>query len=236
MAVAVVVIAVVAGAAGTALAVGQGGAAPGNQTISVSSSGQVELAPDAAVVTLSVTATGQNPANVTNAVAADADRLRNTLAEFGISDEHVQSQHFSVRGAERRHESAGPTQYVAQQQFEVTLQDTERAGDLIDAAIDGGAHRVRGVRFTLSESTREGARDDALRNAVAEARTDASVLAEAGDMEVRMVHSISTTGTDVRPYRVEAEAAAGDGGGIAPRIDTQDVTVTADVRVVFATA
>jgi uncharacterized protein YggE len=233
--VAAVLVAAVAGVAGTALAVGHDAGAPGNETISVTGSGEVAVAPDAAVVHLTVSARGPDASNVSDAVAADAERLRGTLADLGIPDADVQSVSYDVY-ADRapRDVRDGEQQYVARQRFEVTLDDVDRAGTVIDAAVNGGASEVDGVRFTLSADTRDEVRDDALRQAVADARSEAAVLAEATGLELDGVNAVSSTGTDVRPYRLEA-AAAGDGGSV-PQIDARDVTVSASVHVVYAAA
>ena len=222
------------GAAGTALAVDGGGAAPENRTITVAGSGDVAVAPDAAVVRLSVEASGPDAGNVSDTLASKAERLRATLQDFGIDDADIRTRHYDVRTDRRGGD--GAERYVGQQSLEVTLSDVERAGDLIDAAVDGGADEVHGVRFTLSEDERAAVRDDALRAALENARDEAAVLATASALEVTGVQSISTTGADVRPYHAEAVAYAGGDGGASTRIDSRDVTVSASVRVVYTAA
>lgn len=231
-----VLVAAVAGVAGTALAVGHDAGTAGNETISVTGSGEVSVAPDAAVVRLTVSATGTDASNVSDAVATDADRLRETLADLGIPEENVQSVDYDVRGErEPRAGERGDQRYVARQRFEVTLDEVDRAGAVIDAAVDGGASEVHGVRFTLSDETRDEVRDDALRQAVSDARGEATVLANATGLALDGVSAVSSTGTDVRPYRLEGAAVAADGGG-GTDIDSQDVTVSASVHVVYAAA
>lgn len=224
---------VLVGAAGTALAVEGGGAAPENRTITVAGSGDVDVAPDAAVVRLSVEASGTDAGNVSDTLATKAQTLRNNLQDFGIDDADIQTRHYDVRTDRPAGDRDGEERYVGRQSLEVTLSDVERAGDLIDAAVDGGADEIHGVRFTLSEDEREAVRDDALRAALENARGEADVIATASDLEVTGIQSISTTGTDLRPYRAEAVAYAGGDGGAATQIDSRDVTVSATVRVVY---
>lgn len=227
---AAVLVAVLVGAAGTAVAVGSGDGQSTNRTITVAGTGDVKVAPDAAVVRLSVTASGSDAGNVSDAVATDAAALREALQAFGLDEEDIRTVNYDIH-SDRDRPGSGP--YEARQTFAVTLGDVDRAGALIDAAVDAGADDVHGVSFTLSADAREQARDEALRNAVENARGEATVLAAASDLQVGGVHAVSTTGSDVRPYRMEAVAFAGDGGGASTRIDSRDVTVTAQVEVVF---
>lgn len=231
-----VLVAAVAGVAGSALAVGHDAGAPGNETIAVSGSGDVSVAPDSAVVHLAVGARGSNASGVGATVAADAAELREALSDLGLSEDSVQSVGYDVHTDRGSREPGSDTaeQYVARQRFEVTVDDVDRVGPVIDAAVAGGADEVHGVRFTLSEAARAEARDEALRSAVGDARDEAAILADATDLEIGGVTSVSTTGTDVRPYRLEAAAVSGDGGGTD--IDAQDVTVSATVQVVYAAA
>lgn len=225
-----VLVAAVAGVAGSALA-GHDAGAHGNETITVRGSGDVAVAPDSAVVHLTVAERGTNATAVGETVAADAADLREAIADLGIPEDAVRSVGYDVH-SDREPGSEGGQEYVARQRFEVTLADVDRAGMVIDTAVATGADEVHGVRFTLSEDARADARDEALRNAVGTAREEATLLADATGLEIDGVRSVSTTGTDVRPYRLDAAAVAADGGGTD--IDTRDVTVSASVHVVYA--
>lgn len=229
-----VLVAAVAGVAGSALAVGHTAGAPGNETIAVTGSGDVSVTPDSAVVHLTVGASGGNASAVSETVAADAVDLREALAGIDIPEDQIQSVGYDVHTDRGSREPGTDTeeQYVAQQRFEVTLDDVDRAGSVIDTAVANGADEVHGVRFTLSDDARADARDDALRTAVGDARDEADLLADATGLEINGVTSVSTTGTDVRPYQLEAAAVTGDGA--STDIDTQDVTVSASVHVVYA--
>lgn len=220
-------------AAGTALAVSHDAAdRSGNSTVSVAGSGEVEVAPDQAVLRLSVTATGSDAATVNDQLASGASELRATLSDLGIAEENVQTMHYNVREDRQRPEGNGESQYVGEHAFEVRLDDVDRVGEVLDAAVQGGADDVDGVRYTISEATRDDLRDEAIRAAVSDARDEASVIADASALELGGVLSASTGGTDVRPYRTEFAQTAGDAGGTT--IDPRDVTVSASVEVTFA--
>jgi uncharacterized protein YggE len=226
-----VLLAFLLAAAGTALALGPADGSVGNRTISVAGTGQVDVAPDAAEVRLSVTASAADAASASQAVADDAESLRSALADFGVDDANVRSVGYDVHGERGPREEGDAERYRARQTFVVTLDDVDRAGALIDAAVAGGADEVHGVSFTLSEDARAEARDEALRAALENARGDADVLADAAALDIDGVQAMSTTGTDVRPFHAEAMAVTADGA--STDIDSRDVTVSATVEVVF---
>lgn len=231
LAVLAVLAAVLAVAAGTAFAMDDGSTAnTQNKTISVAGNGEIDAEPDAAIVRLSVGAEGSDAGSVSSQLAEDAEQLQSTLSEFGIADENVQTTRYYVREDHRTRDQPNQTRYMGEHSFEVTLDDVDRVGALIDAATDGGADDVGGVRYTLAEDSREEIRDEAIRNAIANARSEAAVVASATDLEITGVAAASTQQSQVRPYHAEAVEMAADGG---TEIDPQDVTVTATVHVTF---
>jgi len=220
------------------LAVGAGVAATGTdgnssdrRTIAVAGSGEIDASPDAAVVQLSVTARGPDAANVSDQVAADAARLRQTLADFGVPEENVQTQRYVIHETSRPESGDGRSVYVGEQAFEVTLADVDQVGALVDAAVEGGADDVGGVFYTLSEERRQQVRDRAIRAAVDDARGEAAVIANATGLGLAGVQRASSQATNVSPYRAEVTTADAGGG---TDIDPRDVTVSATVEVTYA--
>lgn len=200
-------------------------------TVQVSASGQVEAEPDQANLRVAVVASGDDATTARDRLAANVSELRDALREAGIADDRVRTAGFDV-GLEYRETREGrePAGYRATQAFEITLADVDRTGEIIDVAVDNGANRVEGVEFTLADETREQLREDALGEAVTSARADADVLADASNLTITGVESISTGGSDVVPYRTELEAGAGD---VATTVEPGPVTVTASVTVTY---
>jgi len=202
------------------------------RTVAVAGTGEVDASPDAAVVRLSVTARGPDAANVSDEIAAGASQLRDTLADFGVPEEDVQTQHYNIHQDRRPDNGNGEPVYVGEQSFEVTLEDVDEVGSLIDAAVDGGADDVGGVRYTLSSERRDEVRDDAIRTAVEDARGEAAVIADSTNLQLGGVQRAASRETSVNPYHAEVAMAADGGGGTT--VDPQDVTVSATVEVTFA--
>ena len=106
---------------------------------------------------------------------------------------------------------------------------------MIDTAVGAGAVRVNGVQFTLTDETRQAAREEALADAMANAAADANAIADAGGVSIDGIRSVSTGGPVVVPFDGRV-AMAEDTGGSPTVIDSGPVTVSAHVSVVYAIA
>lgn len=201
-------------------------------TVSVSASGSVTVEPDLAVVNLAVEATADSADEARARVADDVTAVRASLAELGLEDEAVTTAFFTIQpeydySGERR-ELVG---YRATHALTVEA-DVDQAGTVIDAAVGAGAVRVDGVRFTLTDETRQSAREQALAKAMGNAAADAGAIADAADLTVDGVRSVSTGGPVVTPFEGRVEMARDAGGQTT--IESGPVTVSASVSVVYA--
>lgn len=219
-----------------ALAFGSGAATagqsgPGEKSVSVSATGQIEAKPDQAIVRVAITATGNDSTAVREELAEQAESMRSALREYGLDSADIRTRHYDIEQAHReRREKGDAAPYRGIHAFALTVNDTSAAGDVLDVAVSNGADRVDGVAFTLSEEKRERLHNEALKKAMANANSRAETLATAGDISITGVHSIATARTRYSDYRVEtAQADAGS----ATAIESGPVTVTAHVRVTY---
>lgn len=208
--------------------------ASSSRTITVSATGSAEAAPDEAVVRVSVTASGNDSGAVRSSLSSDADALRSALDELDVEYETARYaiQERPERHRQERGDGDAPA-YRGEHAFEVTVDDPDDTGAVIDAAADVGAE-VDNVRLTLSDETREALRDDAIENAMTDARSQASTIANAANLTVTVAASVDASESQYRPVRYETAAAGGDaGGGGATSVDAGDVSVTYTVRVTY---
>ncbi|WP_255197920.1 SIMPL domain-containing protein [Halorarius litoreus] len=207
---------------------------PDGQTISVGASGSAEGTPDQAVLSVAVLATASSADEARQQVATDVERMRAALREAGVDDDQVRTAYFNIGPDYRYDPETGEqevTRYRAVHAFEITLDDIESAGAIIDVAVENGASQVNNVRFGLSEERQAELRAEALTDAMANADANAQTLADASDLDVVGVHSVSTS--DVSYPRYFESAAVGDGGGASTVIESGPVTVTATVQVTY---
>jgi len=227
---AVIAIAVVVLTAAAVVAVGGVGAqspaeAPGEQSISVSATGSAEASPDQAIVRVTVTAEGDDPASVRDEIATGVADLRGALDELGVEYE-------TVRYEIDQHHDDTP-QYRGDHAIRVTVDDTDAVGEVVDAAADSDAE-VDTVRFTLSDERRAELRDRAIEDAMSDARAQATQIAAAGDLTVTTVDSVQTSQRRYTPVRYGARAG-GDAASATPEtaLEGGAVSVTYGVQVTY---
>jgi uncharacterized protein YggE len=205
--------------------------ADGDRSVTVQATGTVETQPDAAEIHLGVTVTAEDPKTVRDQLTQRVEELRSGLADAGVPEAQIRTVHYDVREDRGGREETDEQQYRGIHAFAVEVDDVDRVGTIIDAAVDAGATDVQRVRFTLSEETRDQLREEALRTAMSEARADAEVVADAADLELTGVAAASTGGSHVDQYTARAATEAADGAGTA--VEPGPVTVSASVTVTF---
>lgn len=205
-----------------------------DRTVSVSASGSASAAPDQAVVRVSVTATGDDPGAVRASLAEDAEALRATLDDLGVEYETSGYRIDEDRPREREKTSeTDSTTYRGMHGFELTVDEIDRVGAVIDGAAEADAE-IDGVRLTLSEDRRAELRDEAIENAMADAKTQATTIAASGNLTLTGVGSVDASMDRYRPVAYET-ASAGDASSGAPDtvIDSGEVSVTYTVDVTY---
>ncbi|TQQ83793.1 DUF541 domain-containing protein [Halonotius terrestris] len=222
------------------LSAAQSGATGGDsnlRTITVTGTAEMQAPPDRAVVEVSVEATGDTAASVRDQLSTDSERLTQALREAGLSDEQITTGRFSIREERvppRLPESETPDEpvYFGTHSFTLDIDSVDSTGDVIDAAIDGGADSIDRIEYTLSDGTRDSLREDALQSAVDNARTEADVLAERVDSGIIDVQHVTSAGGGLSPsYARFDEEAMADAASTDLRPD--DVTVSATVEVTY---
>lgn len=204
------------------------------RTLSVTGEGKVNVAPDIAVMYLSVItrdpsinkAWDDNNSKVEAAVAA--------IKAQGAADADIRSD-FNVSQQERydpvTNQPTGEITYIVTHTLTVTARDLTKVGALLGSAQAAGINSVGGVSFTLEDPTAAISQARAL--AVANARARAEELAKGLGVKVGKVLTINEYGGSV-PVPVDKGYAMGIGGGgssVPISVGTWEVSMT--VGVVF---
>ncbi|MFD1634310.1 SIMPL domain-containing protein [Haloplanus ruber] len=213
-----------------------------DSTIRVAGSGSADAEPNQAVVDVAVVATAPDAATARRDLTRNVSRMRTALTDAGVAEDHITTQRYDIRQDRRRprEEGADPQiRYRAMHDFEITVTDPDRVGDIVDTAVANGATEVDDVSFTLSTDRRRELEGRARSAAMADARTKARALASDANLSVTGVNVIRTTrggsprAADEGAYATETPVATG-----APPTDIESgpVTVRASVQVVYEAA
>ena len=178
--------------------------------INVTGTGTVEAAPDIATLSIGVTTQGETAvaALVANSAAMEAVMAR--LAAAGIEARDMQTSNLSVNPNWTGYDSGTPTisGYVATNLLTVTIRDLAGLGPVLDAAVQDGANTMNGLSFGFADP--EPLLDEARKEAVADARARAELLAAAAGVKLGRILSISEgapEGGPVPMYKAELAAA-----------------------------
>lgn len=149
------------------------------QTISVTGTGRVTLAPDRVSFTVGVETTA---ATVTEAVDQNNRKTGDVIAALkraGVGEKEIRTSNFSIFPQQDYQEGRRPriVGYQVVNNITVTRDKTSDVGRLLEAAINAGANQVHGIGFSVADSAR--GRDQGLQAAFNDARAKATVLAKA---------------------------------------------------------
>lgn len=196
------------------------------RTISVTGTGTVEAAPDMATLMIGVTTQGATAAEALAANTTATDAVIARLTASGIEARDMQTANLSINPNWTGYDSATPTisGYVASNMLTVRVRRLDTTGAVLDAAVTDGANTLNGLTFGLADP--EPAYNEARREAVADARAKAELLAAAAGVSLGAVQSVADGGAmnDPAPMYREAVASAPVVGGELGLIATVTVT------------
>jgi uncharacterized protein len=180
------------------------------RTISVTGTGSVEAAPDMATLMIGVTTQAETAAE---ALAANTEATNAVIARLtasGVAARDMQTSNLSINPNWTGYDSSTPTiaGYVASNMLTVRVRALDTTGTVLDAAVTDGANTLNGLTFGLADP--EPAYNEARKEAVADARAKAELLATAAGVKLGPVLSIADQGamTDPAPMYREAVSAA----------------------------
>jgi hypothetical protein len=179
------------------------------RTVTVSGSSFVTAVPDRASFTFGVEGRGTTASEALAESSAAIKRVVDALKDAGVDGDDIQTQQVSlypVTSDDGRHIEG----YAASSSVFVKVENLDRAGPIVDAAVGAGANTVYGPSLERSDAD-ELARD-ALAAAVADARAKAETLAEAAGGSLGQVLAVAESSASTpMPYdRAFAETAAAD--------------------------
>jgi len=210
-----------------------------DSTIRVSGSGSADAEPNQAVVQVAVVAVAPDAATARQRLATNVSRMRAALERTGVDEDRITTQRYDIYRDRRRprEEGAEPrVQYRATHDFEITVTDPDRVGEVIDTAVRNGATEVDDVAFTLSADRRRHLERRARSAAMADARTKARALATDANLTVTGVRVIRT-GRSGAPRYADAEGTATSTAVPTPAapsdLESGPVAVSTTVQVVY---
>lgn len=179
-------------------------------TITVTGEGVIEAVPDIATLMIGVTTQGETAAEALAANSTALDAVLARLTAAGIEARDMQTSNLSLNPNWTGYDSGTPkiVGFVASNMLTVRVRALDRLGAVLDATVADGANTLNGLTFGLANP--DPVLDEARKEAVADARAKAELLADAAGVKLGKVLSISESGGVPQPmpmFRAEASAA-----------------------------
>ncbi len=178
------------------------------RTISVTGTGTVDAAPDMATLMIGVTTQGTTAAEALGANTTATEAVIARLTASGIEARDMQTSNLSINPNWTGYDSSTPTisGYMASNILTVRVRMLDTTGTVLDAAVTDGANTLNGLTFGLADP--EPAYKEARKEAVADARAKAELLATAAGVTLGPILSIADMGTMTDPAPMYRDAVA----------------------------
>lgn len=214
-------------------------AALADTKISVSGNGNALVPADTAVVSLGVSARDKDVLKAQQKANEVIAAIRTVLTENGIAPEDINTGYLNIYAMyDYNNGMEEISAYNANSTLSIRLTDMTIVGQVIDLAFSAGANTLNGIDFSASDT--DEARAAALKDAVADAKAKAEILAEASGLTISGIMEIVEGGTysfdsgsnvfRSKGTETEEDAAA---FGAPTVVQAAKLQVSATVTVVF---
>jgi len=216
-----------------AVAQGQGTEMTPPRTLSVNGTAQVFLTPDIAYLSIGVHTENENVAEAVASNNTQAQQVIDALKAAGIDEKDIRTSNFSIYPSQQ-YTPEGQVKasvFVVDNTVYVTIRDITGLGEILEASVASGANNITGIQFDVADKT--SALSEARKAAVANAKAQATELAQAAGVELGPIHSINVYNSYPMPvYESKAMGGMDMAQSFAP-ISPGQLNLTVDVNVVY---
>ena len=199
--------------------------------------GIVNVTPDIAIVTLGVTTRGRTASEALTQNSTDLGAAIAVIKAASIADKDIGTSGFSIYPVYAQNSDGSQTQppkiagYEVSNEVRVTIRDIAKSGAILDQVVTAGANRVSGISFDVADRTTPS--DAALKDAIADARRKAELMAAAAGVKLVRILNVSTSdGGSPQPMYARMDLKASAPVPVMP--GEQQVTVNASVTFEIA--
>jgi len=205
-------------------------------SISVSGTGRVAVQPDVADLRLGVNTSRLTVDEARHDAATTMAAILDAVAQAGVAKKDVRTSLLSVQPRYEYRDNEPPrlAGYELANVVEVTVRKLAKLGDVVDGSLKAGATSMDSLNFRLDDPS--SAEKQARMLAMAQARSRADVLAEAGGLTITGVSDISEGGAmPPRPYAAKAERMMLAADASTP-VETGSLEIAVTVSVTYRTS
>jgi uncharacterized protein YggE len=199
------------------------------QTITTTATGRYKAHPDVATVETKATGTGETAASARRVAQDCCAMVQQSLLNSGIESDNIRAVEFSVkRRADMFENDRTDNSYQAVKRLVIDC-SPEAVDKIVSRTLDSGS-TVPTVQFHLHDERQQQLQQDALAEAMNNARMKAEQLAAAEDLKIRSVAEITTLEDGTGMESIVEEAL---GKPTAGEFSPNPISMTEEVKVVY---
>lgn len=210
-----------------------------NRTFSVDGSGDVDVTPDLA--TFSVTVTTEGSKNVAEVQSANSDKMNKVnafLKDQGVDKKDLKTAQYNL--SPRYNYSPclngscpAPTisGYSLTQTLQVKVRDTSKLGDLLSGVVANGANSVSEVSFVVDDDS--DAKNDAREKAIADAKKKAAATAKAAGFRLGKLVTMYENSAPTPQYGMGGDMMESAKVSAAPSVEPGTQNTKVQVTLTF---
>lgn len=207
----------------------------GEDTISVTATGEVYAKPDLVLTSFSVLTEAKT---VIEALSANTEKMNAIIAFIkseNVADKDIKTVGFNISPRYEWYDKGTRrvlVGYDVQQTLQVKIRDLAKIGSIIQGATDQGANQVSDLQFTIDNEDELQAQ--ARTQAITEAKAKAKELTSQLGVSLGKVVQFSEGGISPVYYMAEATTKGIGGGGVpAPQIETGENKIAVTVYITY---
>ncbi|WP_094228641.1 SIMPL domain-containing protein [Methanolobus psychrotolerans] len=220
----------------TIYAISQSGSESGTaDTISMSGYAEQQVIPDTASLNIGVVIQSATSKEASDENAAIMSAVIAELKALGLEDKEIRTSYVSVYPVYSYETTQKITGYSASNSVRVTTTNLDILGDIIDRSTASGANEVGSISFSVSDDKQKQLRADLMDEAVADASSKATTLANSLGVKITGVQtsSISESSGSRVYYEYDMVTSAKDLGTGSTPIEPGESTVSISLQVTY---
>jgi|SRR3989338_8505470 len=213
------------------------GAGIQKDTLSVAGNAELTVAPDQAVLYISILTEGDTAKKAQDSNKAISNKVIDALKKAGIKNEDIETDNYYLYKKtewEPKLEKVVDKGYELRHTLKVTTTKIDGVGSLVDTAVNTGANGVDRISFGLTKETEKEVRAQALEKASLAAKEKAKSITSTLGLKLGKITSIQESNFYYTPYEYAPRAAGMEKLAVEEtQIQPQKVVVTSNINLVF---
>lgn len=202
------------------------------KSITVSAQGTIKVMPDVAYVTVGVITQDADMQKAQDNNAQAMSAMFEALKTAGLTDDDMRTTQYNAYPIyDYSSETKTIVSYEVTNQAELTIKDIDRAGEIIDIAVNNGANMTNAIRFDLLDE--QISYNEALKLAVEAAKAKADTLSKAGGVKIIGTLQMSENSSGGQISRQYEMAAADENASGSTPISASDLDIQASVTITY---